>query len=145
MTLDYWKAVTESHGGVRPGAPSSKEEIQAMNVKISPSGDVWSDSVAAHPPPDSTSSAESAAHGRGPDDAVQVDAIPAVPPAEVMDAISVASQAPDRLAADGKELRFELDPPTGKVRVQVQDLQGNVIGEVRPSTALDVAEGADLD
>jgi hypothetical protein len=116
-----------------------------MNVEINPSGAVRSDSIALSPGTDGATLEETTVHHGQPHDAVELDAIPAVPPPEVMDAISVAARAPDRLAADGKELRFTLDRPTGKVRVELYDLEGNLIREVPASTALDVAAGADLD
>jgi flagellar protein FlaG len=77
--------------------------------------------------------------------AVTVDTIPSTPPLEVMDAIAVAAQASERLAASGHELRFHLDPPTGKVTVELRDLQGNLLSTVAPSKALDVAAGGSLD
>jgi hypothetical protein len=77
--------------------------------------------------------------------AVTVDTFPASPPPEVMDAIAVATQAADRLAADGQALHFQVDPPTGKVTIEVHDLQGNVQSTVSPSKALDIAGGGTLD
>jgi hypothetical protein len=77
--------------------------------------------------------------------AVTLDTIPASPPLEVMDAIAGALHASERLAASGRELRFERDPPTGKVTIAVHDLQGNLLSTVPPSKALDVADGASVD
>jgi hypothetical protein len=77
--------------------------------------------------------------------AVTVDTLPASPPPEVMDAIGVAVHASERLAASGHEMRFQVDPPTGKVTVEVHDLQGNLQSTVPPSKALDVADGGTVD
>jgi hypothetical protein len=74
-------------------------------------------------------------------ESVTVDTLPASPPPEVLDAMGAASRAYDRLAAAGQHLRFEIDPPTGKVTVSLTDRSGNVLGSVAPSTALAVASG----
>jgi hypothetical protein len=79
------------------------------------------------------------------DAAVTVDMIPSSPPPEVMDAVGIAFHASERLAASGLEMRFALDPSTGKVTVEVHDLQGNLQSTVPPSTALSVADGGTVD
>jgi uncharacterized FlaG/YvyC family protein len=82
-------------------------------------------------------------------DAVTVDVssstIPDRPPAEVLDAMGVASHAYDRLAASGRGLTFRVDDATGKVQVQVHDSSGNVMFAVPASKALDIASGGSLD
>jgi hypothetical protein len=75
--------------------------------------------------------------------AISSGAVPDAPPPEVLDAIGVAAGAVDELHAQGRELRFDLDE-SGRVQVQVQDLDGNVLGAIAPSRALDVATGARL-
>ena len=79
------------------------------------------------------------------DVAVTVHTVPASPPPEVMDAIAVAAEAPDRLAASGRELYFQVDPPTGKVSVELRDLDGTVLSTLPPSTALDIADGGSVE
>lgn len=79
------------------------------------------------------------------EEAVTVDTIPSSPPAEVLDAIGVASQAYDRLAANEQALHFRIDDATGKVVVEVHDPHGDVLFTVPPSKALEVASGASLD
>jgi hypothetical protein len=77
-------------------------------------------------------------------DTVTVDTIPASPPDEVHDAIGVANQAYHNLQAAGSELRFRVNESTGKLSVEVHDVNGNLMFTVPASTALDVASGASL-
>jgi hypothetical protein len=77
-------------------------------------------------------------------DTVTVDTIPASPPPEVQDAIGVANQAYHSLKADGSELRFKINESTGKLTVEVHDVQGNLMFTVPASTVLDVASGQPL-
>jgi hypothetical protein len=72
-------------------------------------------------------------------------AIPARPPAEVLDAIGAAFEAYDRLQASGRELHFDLDSETGKLTVQVLNAEGDVLGIVPARKVLDVAAGEPLD
>lgn len=73
--------------------------------------------------------------------------IPASPPPEVLEAMSVAGRVAQELHETGRELRFT--PPSegsnGRVRVDVCDLDGNVLRTIPPSELLDVAAGAPLD
>ncbi|MGN6189778.1 MAG: hypothetical protein ACTHOE_12850 [Conexibacter sp.] len=73
--------------------------------------------------------------------------IPASPPPEVLDAIGAAGRVARELHDTGRELRFT--PPSagedGRVRVEVCDLDGNVLRAIPPSELLDVAAGAPLD
>jgi flagellar protein FlaG len=77
--------------------------------------------------------------------AVTVDTIPAGPPPEVLDAMSVAAQAYERLAAEDRHMRFMIDERTGHFEIEVHDLRGNVLFTVPPSKALDVASGGALE
>jgi hypothetical protein len=77
-------------------------------------------------------------------DAVKVDTLSASPPPEVLDAIGIAAQAADRLQQSGRRLQFTVDPPTGKVAVQVTDHSGNVLGALTGAQALAVASGVPL-
>ncbi len=73
--------------------------------------------------------------------------IPASPPPEVLEAMDAAGRAARELHEQGRELRFT--PPAegghGRVRVDVCDLDGNVLRTIPPSELLDVATGAPLD
>ena len=68
--------------------------------------------------------------------------LPAHPPTEVLDAIGAAAERAAELRADNRELHFHKDEASGRVIVQVRDLEGNVIRTIPPSKALDVMSGA---
>ena len=73
--------------------------------------------------------------------------IPASPPPEVLEAMDAAGRVARELHEQGRELRFT--PPAegehGRVRVEVRDLDGNVLRTIPPSELLDIATGASLD
>ena len=71
-----------------------------------------------------------------------VELIPLSPPLEVSEEVELAAQRAARLAADDRELHFAVDEETGRVVVQVRDLQGTVIRTIPPSEALGVMSGA---
>jgi flagellar protein FlaG len=48
----------------------------------------------------------------------------------------------EELRAQNRELHFAKDPASGRVRVEVRDLEGNVIRTIPPSQALDIMGGA---
>ena len=66
----------------------------------------------------------------------------AYPPADVLDAVGAAADRVDQLVAENRELHFRKDEETGRVIVEVRDLEGNVIRTIPPSHALDVMSGA---
>jgi hypothetical protein len=68
----------------------------------------------------------------------------ASPPAEVRDAIGAAAARAAELRAANRELHFHKDEKTGRVIVQVRDLDGRVIRTIPPSEALDVLSGRPL-
>lgn len=70
--------------------------------------------------------------------------LPAVPPPELLDEIDAAADRAAELAADDRELHFELDEATGRIVVLVRDLDGTVLRTLSPSEALDVMTGLDL-
>jgi hypothetical protein len=80
-----------------------------------------------------------------PKDSVRVDTIQSLLPPEVHDAIGAAAQAYDRLQADGRQIAFFTDPHTGKITIQLRDLQGRVLRRIAPSEALDAAGGATIE
>ena len=69
----------------------------------------------------------------------RVDAIPASPPPEVIDEMLAAQRAIDEMHARGRTLHFAMDGR--RVRIEVHDLDGNVLKEIPPSRALEVATG----
>jgi FlaG protein len=70
--------------------------------------------------------------------------LPAYPPREVQDEVDRAAERAAELASRNRELHFSVDEETGRVVVQVRDLEGNVIRTIPPSEALDVMAGAGL-
>lgn len=70
--------------------------------------------------------------------------LPPSPPAEVLDEVAAARDRVAELAADNRELHFSTDKETGRVIVQVRDLEGNVIRTIPPSDALQVMAGAPI-
>jgi FlaG protein len=72
---------------------------------------------------------------------IAVISLPPSPPPEVMDEIAAARDRAAELAANNRELHFSTDEESGRVIVQVRDLQGNVIRTIPPSDALMVMSG----
>jgi flagellar protein FlaG len=71
-----------------------------------------------------------AAHGE------PVGEIPAEPPAEVRAQVDVAARRAADLAAADRELHFAKDEETGRIVIQLRELDGRVIGTIPPSQAL---------
>jgi flagellar protein FlaG len=63
------------------------------------------------------------------------------PPLDVLRAVDAAAARADELHRADRELHFEIHPTTGRVAIQVRDLEGNVIRDVRASEALDIIDG----
>ena len=76
--------------------------------------------------------------------AVNVSTLPASPPASVLEEMSAAAEAAEKLRQQGRELHFE-PTGTGRVVIQVRDLEGNVIRTIPPHEAIAVAYGAPTD
>jgi len=72
--------------------------------------------------------------------------IPASPPVDVLDAMDAAARAARELRSQGRELRFvpASESGDGRMRIEVRDLEGNVLRTIPPSEALDVATGGPL-
>jgi FlaG protein len=68
--------------------------------------------------------------------------LPASPPAEALDAVGAAAARAAELRAANRELHFHKDEKSGRVIVEVRDLEGHVIRTIPPSRALDVMAGA---
>ncbi|MGO9751591.1 MAG: hypothetical protein ACLP8S_22795 [Solirubrobacteraceae bacterium] len=77
-------------------------------------------------------------------EAVAVDTLSGSPPPELSDAIVAAAAAYKNLAASGRRLHFAIDPPSGRLAVELHDLSGNFLSAATPSQALEVAGGGDL-
>lgn len=76
---------------------------------------------------------------------ISVDTIPDSPPQEVLDAMDAASRAYRVLREQGRELRFGRDEGTGRLTIEVRDLDGNLLRRIPPSKLLDVTTNGGLD
>jgi flagellar protein FlaG len=76
--------------------------------------------------------------------AVTVDTLPASPPDSVLEEMFDASRVAQVLHEQRRELHFEAIGD-GRVKVEVRDLDGNVIRTIPAGKALDVAAGSPLD
>ena len=65
------------------------------------------------------------------------------PPGEVLDAIAVAAAVYEQLAADGREVRFELDRG-GRVCAQLRDMSGRTLANLSAGDVIDLAAGGSL-
>lgn len=76
---------------------------------------------------------------------VPVDVIPDSPPRDVLDAMDAASRAYQKLRAQGRELHFAQDADTGRLTIEVRDLDGHLLRMIPPSRLLDIATGGTFD
>jgi hypothetical protein len=82
---------------------------------------------------------DAAATPAGPGAAATVDTFPASPPPELRAEILAAQQAVQDMHARGRELHFEM--AEGRVRIELRDLDGNVLRTIPASEALEIASG----
>ena len=75
---------------------------------------------------------------------VNVSTLPASPPNEVLEQMHEAGRVAAELRSQQRELHFE-PTDSGRVIVQVRDLDGNVIRTIPPARALEIAAGAPLE
>ena len=73
--------------------------------------------------------------------AVTADVVSSTPPDEVLDEVADAARRAEEFAERNRELHFAKDPSSGRIVVQVRDLDGNVLRTIPPSEALDVMSG----
>jgi hypothetical protein len=74
-------------------------------------------------------------------DRADIGEIPAEPPPDALREVDRAAARAEELWNERRELHFEVDDKSGRVVVQVRDLDGNVIRTIPPSEALDVLSG----
>jgi hypothetical protein len=72
------------------------------------------------------------------------EASPSGPPPEVLDQIAAAGKIGEQLREVGHELRFFAPTDGGRVRIEIHDRDGNVLGTVSPAAALELAAGSPL-
>jgi uncharacterized FlaG/YvyC family protein len=65
----------------------------------------------------------------------------ASPPPELRREVRAAAERAEQLRREQRELHFELEEDSGRVVVQVRDLDGGVIRTIAPSEALDIVSG----
>ena len=78
------------------------------------------------------------------EDKAEIGGIPAVPPEDALREVDRAAARADELWRDKRELHFAMDNDSGRVIVQVRDLDGRVIRTIPPSEALDILSGGSL-
>jgi len=66
------------------------------------------------------------------------------PPPDALREVDRAAARAEELWRDDRELHFEMDQDSGRVIVEVRDLDGNVIRTIPPSEALDIMSGKPL-
>ena len=74
-----------------------------------------------------------------PEAAATVDTFPASPPPELRAEILAAQQAVQDMHDRGRELHFEM--AEGRLRIELRDLDGNVLRTIPGSEALEIASG----
>lgn len=70
--------------------------------------------------------------------------VPPAPTKEVRAQVDRAAEIAAQMADRNRELHFSKDEDTGRVVIQVRDLDGNVIRTIPPSHALHVMSGSAL-
>ena len=78
------------------------------------------------------------------EDRADIGTIPATPPPDALREVDRAAARADELWKDKRELHFAMDDTSGRVIVQVRDLEGRVIRTIPPSEALDIMSGAPI-
>jgi flagellar protein FlaG len=78
------------------------------------------------------------------EDTAGINGIPAMPPSDALREVDLAAARADELWRDKRELHFAIDEESGRVTVQVRDLEGRVVRMIPPSEALDVLSGRPL-
>jgi flagellar protein FlaG len=73
-----------------------------------------------------------------------VGPVPPAPTEEAREMVDRAAERVDELRSDNRELHFSTDEHSGRVIIEVRDLEGNVLKTIPPSKALDILSGAEL-
>jgi hypothetical protein len=77
-------------------------------------------------------------------DRADIGVIPDEPPPDALREVDRAAARAEELWKGKRELHFEMDKDSGRVIVQVRDLEGRVIRTIPPSEALDIMSGGAL-
>lgn len=70
--------------------------------------------------------------------------IPDAPPPDVLDEIAGAARMHDRLTRTGREVRLDLDPVTGRLRVELLGPDGRRLARLSATDVIDMACGERL-
>ena len=70
--------------------------------------------------------------------------VPPAPTPEARELVAAAAEVVEALHRSNRELHFSRDEESGRVVIQVRDLEGNVLKTIPPSKALDIMSGGDL-
>jgi uncharacterized FlaG/YvyC family protein len=70
-----------------------------------------------------------------------VASVPATPPRDVKSQVDRAAEIAKDMNDRNRELHFSKDEKTGRVVIEVRDLDGNVLRTIPPSHALNVMAG----
>lgn len=65
--------------------------------------------------------------------------VPKEPPPEVLEQIDAAAQVARDMHARGRELRFQQDPRSGQLVIEVRGTDGQVLRRIPPTEALAIA------
>jgi flagellar protein FlaG len=76
--------------------------------------------------------------------AINASTLPASPPPSVLEDMRAAGRVAADLREQNRELHFDASE-SGRVVVQLRDLDGNVIRTIPPAKALEIAAGAPVD
>ena len=110
-----------------------------MNFEVQALGGVNPAPVPSRPP------RSAASQGAAASPAVTLDLSVGSPPPNVFEEMEAAAQRVDELRALGRELHFQPNHPSGRIIIEVRDLDGNVIRTVPPAEALEIALGAPIE
>jgi hypothetical protein len=134
---------TIDRGAAKDGGAGDRlhEELE-MGLDVAPVGSAGFSAAAEHAQRGSRTAAPT-----GADDTATLSSgeIPASPPPEVLAAMDGAGRVARELHAQGRELRFVPGDGANPLRIEVRDLDGNVLRTIPPSQLLDIATGSPLD
>jgi uncharacterized FlaG/YvyC family protein len=77
--------------------------------------------------------------------AVVVETFPSSPPDDVRAAMATASASYDKLQSADRHISFRIDDRSGRLQIQVHDLNGNVLFDLPPDKALKAADDGTVD
>ena len=77
-------------------------------------------------------------------DRADIGAIPAQPPVDTLREVDRAAARAEELWSEKRELHFEPDQDSGRMIVQLRDLDGNVLRTIPPSEALRILSDRSL-